>query len=608
MSNINSDSDVNLLLLSKIDESDTIKEFMEKCNNNFTTITEWNGGPIGATGIQGPQGIPTKPQVPIHVWKKGEEYKEENTTSGGFVLKGYENTLEKFPYQEGHLIILENAHVYLLEIVDTNLIPNFKFVMKSFDEESIKNEIHNGKKAYVHFKFSDSPDVKEKEIKKTQYIGISSTYSEKANDETKYTWYATGYPKENSIGIDKINLKDGDIDINKIKISDSSIDIKKINTENIQNSNFTNTLFSKQVMSTSGYITDSLNTKPESNGDKVIVGGNNIKLISEDGSTAVLFTTDEINKFVEYTDNITHKTYSYDHKTYSYDTLYTNFNNQILDSGYNEIGYLGKKESTNTNGSFLTNGSLLKFTIIVSIYENNSICDITNFNIKNFNILFDIYDNNWETSFDSGAKYIDDIIKNLDNWIYCNKFGEEIGKEIENKYYKKFTIYLSFGEKFTPNENLYTSTSTPHHIHIDDSGIYRFKTTLESGKISYGDGGGGIENKAILLNTICEVFDEITDINNIEKNCVTIGKNGIIVNTYNDVDDNIEKNCVTIGKNGIIVNIVNTYTDDDDTENTTENTFKVSNNEILMMVGKFGLKISNEGIFKTNDGSSWEDL
>ena len=33
------------LLKNRIELSDTISQFMEKCNNNFSAIIEWGGGP-----------------------------------------------------------------------------------------------------------------------------------------------------------------------------------------------------------------------------------------------------------------------------------------------------------------------------------------------------------------------------------------------------------------------------------------------------------------------------------------------------------------------------------------------------------------------------------
>ena len=50
---------------------------MEKCNNNFSTIFRMGWRSRWRKGGEGDQGSPTKPKVPIHVWKKGVEYDYE---------------------------------------------------------------------------------------------------------------------------------------------------------------------------------------------------------------------------------------------------------------------------------------------------------------------------------------------------------------------------------------------------------------------------------------------------------------------------------------------------------------------------------------------------
>ena len=71
-----SNRDINVLKnnlnSNRIEITDTISQFMEKCNNNFALIGEWGGGPEGSQGDRGEQGVPTKPKVPIHVWKEGK--------------------------------------------------------------------------------------------------------------------------------------------------------------------------------------------------------------------------------------------------------------------------------------------------------------------------------------------------------------------------------------------------------------------------------------------------------------------------------------------------------------------------------------------------------
>lgn len=157
--NCNRDIDVlkNELLKNKIESSDTISQFMEKCNSNFAKIAEYGGGPIGAQGTQGTQGVPTKPKVPIHVWKKGEgegfQYSEEKLhPDGKFEITKYSEDLSDVKYQEGHLIILENAHVYILENKSGYLEPSFLIVLQSYDP----GKIIDGANAYVHFAFANN--------------------------------------------------------------------------------------------------------------------------------------------------------------------------------------------------------------------------------------------------------------------------------------------------------------------------------------------------------------------------------------------------------------------------------------------------------------------
>lgn len=57
MSDINTNTNINI---ETITTSDNIKQFMDKCNNNFTAIVENGGGPRGATGKDGEPGATGK--------------------------------------------------------------------------------------------------------------------------------------------------------------------------------------------------------------------------------------------------------------------------------------------------------------------------------------------------------------------------------------------------------------------------------------------------------------------------------------------------------------------------------------------------------------------
>ena len=144
MSTRNNDVPKNGLSISIIETSDTMSKFMEKCNKNFSNLLTYGGGTVGAQGETGEQGVPAKPKVPIHVWKKGEQYRDETTTSTGeSIMDGYsDEELQDVKYQEGHLIILENAHVYILEInEEEKLEPKFILGLQSYDPILIANII-----------------------------------------------------------------------------------------------------------------------------------------------------------------------------------------------------------------------------------------------------------------------------------------------------------------------------------------------------------------------------------------------------------------------------------------------------------------------------------
>ena len=177
MSNMNSRGidTIKNELLQTISTSDTISQFMEKCNNNFSKIVEWKGGPEGVDGDKGDPGVPTKPKVPIHVWIAGEDYgAESESLNDGYEIVGYkDDELTDVKYQEGHLIILENAHVYILEADKDdffNLKPKFLLALHSYNS----GDIVNGQPGYVHFAYANSPDgidgfITDNEIRNNSY-------------------------------------------------------------------------------------------------------------------------------------------------------------------------------------------------------------------------------------------------------------------------------------------------------------------------------------------------------------------------------------------------------------------------------------------------------
>lgn len=149
----------NKILENRIELSDTLSQFMEKCNNNFSVIAQWGGGPVGEKGEEGERGIPTKPKVPIHIWRDGIEYFGESTTpDGNFEINNYsEEDLKNNKYQEGHLIFLENAHVYILDIDNENnftLKPKYMLALHSYNA----GDIVDGKNAYVHIAYTKDLD------------------------------------------------------------------------------------------------------------------------------------------------------------------------------------------------------------------------------------------------------------------------------------------------------------------------------------------------------------------------------------------------------------------------------------------------------------------
>ena len=168
------------LLKNRIELSDTLSQFMEKCNNNFSAIIEWGGGPAGVEGEKGDPGAPTKPKVPIHVWREDKEYSTEIEISDDkFEITDWIEDLSQNKYQEGHLIMLKNGHVYILEINNEfgySLKPTYLLALQSYDPDSIVN----GKSAYVHIAYADDPNADGNE---SGFITDEELRSEKSNTE-----------------------------------------------------------------------------------------------------------------------------------------------------------------------------------------------------------------------------------------------------------------------------------------------------------------------------------------------------------------------------------------------------------------------------------------
>ena len=195
--------------LEEINKTDTILQFMDKCNSNFAKISKKGGGPAGVEGDEGSQGVPAKPKVPIHVWKQGVEYDYEYSTSDGFTIIYNQEILEDKKYQEGHLILLQNAHVYVLETDNLSLTPKYLLGLQSYNN----NDVIDGKNAYVHIAYANEPNsydgleivnnggsepvatyglrrtVSENNFSNKPYMGIYSDNVEaSSNKPTSYTW------------------------------------------------------------------------------------------------------------------------------------------------------------------------------------------------------------------------------------------------------------------------------------------------------------------------------------------------------------------------------------------------------------------------------------
>ena len=689
----------------EITPTDTISQFMEKCNNNFSTISKNGGGQTGSQGIQGSQGVPTKPKVPIHVWKEGEQYDYEE----GFelVLKndGENGELTKTQYQKGHLILLENAHVYILTDVDENgthfLKPEYIFTLQSFDPGSVID----GKTAYVHFDFKDGNelglndnDSSELETEldiidnvfDKEYIGIYSSNSEnKPEDISKYTWNRIKEKKDKynliigdneksgelnvfgninvnsivddeksgvlnvsgNINVDKfltvkeditsntittsfifvgfddgdsdsdennevITYEDGDIvSTNKIyaktltatnDISTKTLTATGISATDISATGISSKKLSASDISANGEITTNKikvggisvgknNNKYTINDDgeiivdkiiansevnnQVVINGNDIRIISNDGTNTALFTSDDIQLFtdmIDDDDDVTEESNIISNK-YSWNTLYTGVDlssNNEQQEPQNIVSYYS--EFINLNGVFGDPVNLnLNFKIIASMSDSEGIISDWNFNKTNSLTLYieqyNVVKNEWE------EKYYMAVDQGFE-WYTCNEFGEEIDgdSENENGYFLSIADANINYEIISDKDPVYDS-----YYEYRGSKIYRVKTILDTSTIDISniEEKYDLSNLNILLKIVCDTS---------------------IKSHLDGMDPNTQKNGVVIGKNGIIVRTF----DDDGTEYGTNGTFYVSKNEILMRVGNFALKICKDGIFKTQEYES----
>ena len=201
---------------TKIDEqkmeqiflSDTITQFMEKCNNNFSNIFQYRSGPEGKQGVEGSQGAPTKPKVPIHVWIEGVEYYSEKKLNDGYVINLKEDLdLTDIKYQEGHLIMLKNGHVYILKEDENSTLktlkPNYIMALQSYNQD----DVVDGRSAYIHIAYAISTNpyvgfITNEQLQESQkqgnvgddegkykYMGIYSNYEENPDENPYvYTW------------------------------------------------------------------------------------------------------------------------------------------------------------------------------------------------------------------------------------------------------------------------------------------------------------------------------------------------------------------------------------------------------------------------------------
>ena len=175
--------------LATINTSDTISQFMEKVNNNFTTIINMGGGPKGVVGDKGDPGAPTKPKVFVHAWHFGYEFGREIEIieNKEYELENIVEDLTNCKYQEGHIIMLPNAHVYRLELNEKyELEPKFLIALQSYDPSSIID----GRNAYMHIAYTNDIEnftdfVTDQELRSTN--SGSTTFSLTRNSNGNVT-------------------------------------------------------------------------------------------------------------------------------------------------------------------------------------------------------------------------------------------------------------------------------------------------------------------------------------------------------------------------------------------------------------------------------------
>jgi hypothetical protein len=240
---------------------------------------------------------------------------------------------------------------------------------------------------------------------------------------------------------------------------------------------------------------DSLNTEPENNKNKVIIGGNNIKIINNDGNTSVLITSDDVISELDTTEYNSNKI-----NTIYADVSLPSLSSHQLISPYEEIDKNLKLISINGSISIINSENTIKQINDGDIYIKIEYFDNIWKEYTGDDFFINYSTNNFKLEFKDRSKYSDLLLKNS----------------------------------------------------------IRFKTIINN--INYKKSEDG--NVDILLTTNY---------------------------TYSYTEES--NNTTKIGKDGIVVKL-----------NNNKSEFHVGKDEILMKVGTFGLKITNEGIFKIING------
>lgn len=560
MSNRNIDVEKNKLSFQTITGSDTISEFMEKVNNNFSKITENNGGPIGETGEKGDQGVPTKPKVPIHAWKKGVEYiketkKEiENETIFEIpsTIENKDNIkvdLKNSKYQDGHLIMLENGHVYILELTkDSILNPKFLIAVQSFDP----NSVIDGKTAYIHIAYAediingifrnfitdqqlrngeiisnynvlstyntlDSDSDSDFNIIYTQnmmYIGIYSDNEETSSlSPYRYTWfkireYDYNFSLSNPISTIFVDKENKCINNNK---SSTLLFLYKNNLEISEEDEISITL--------------------ENNNNN-----RNFTIIKKLNINEIVFSPFKDGEPFKF-ESDSYKLYI----TIEYNTYKKTLEWTLIPINFYEVEVFVDKKIINT--SISKKQTINVGYYLISPYKKEIIKEID----ENYNIILT---DNFEDYIENKDKYMK--LSKWDNVEY--NFIDENGK---NK-----TCYVILVDK---NDNI-----------ID----YTTITPINDGTIENLDTNPNGNNKVSISDNNIIITDESgTELVKISSDVV------------NNVNNTENKLCTQIGKDGISIKQIG---------NEEKCIFTMSNNEILMQIGEYGIKITNEGI--TNIG------